>query len=213
MLLHIFQTPDLAHNLRHEIKDHVQAIEPENAFRLPEPRRVSINANGLLSSCPTLRKCLDECIRLYTDGTTVLQAEKTFSINTQNPHPNSANNPPIQRLVKIDAGDILILDPAAHLDRLHYHPFDPARPPSEASTLYRECMSKLEENGKGPSIQTESQILLTVAAIIALWDIEPMGGTGDGGGSGGKVPRSRWNSMVASPASDVRVAIKPRKLS
>ena len=65
MLLHIHADPTLLAQIHAEIAPFVLITQPPQVLSIPSPPRLSIHLSGLVTSCPLLKSCLYECLRLY----------------------------------------------------------------------------------------------------------------------------------------------------
>lgn len=69
MLLHIHTDPTLLTQIRTEIAPFVLITQSPQVLSIPSPPRLSTNFSALETSCPLLKSCLYECLRLYTTPT------------------------------------------------------------------------------------------------------------------------------------------------
>lgn len=81
MITHICEASDLLARIRKEIGPHAKATQPQQLLGIPEPARLEINVDGLVQSCPLLKACFYECVRLYSATTSVRSVTKAFEIS------------------------------------------------------------------------------------------------------------------------------------
>ena len=215
MLIHIFSSPGLVEKVRTQISPHIAATQPPNTFGIPEPPRLEIkDIEGLVGACPLLKACFYECSRLYSKPLAVRKVIRSLSVTA-----DSSDNmgPPVNQHFTLDSGTYL----AASLD-LHGQGnssldapqlFKPSRFLSTGPDGKQKCaMGMLRPWGLGEAacpgrFLAEKQVLIFVAAIVSLWDIEPLGS------KHWVVPKDIVYSMVAVPTADIRVLFRARKLS
>lgn len=63
----IYSTPELIRTLHDEVHPFAEALQPSQVCAISEPARLEINVAGLVRSCPLLRACLYECLRLHSN--------------------------------------------------------------------------------------------------------------------------------------------------
>ncbi len=67
MSLHLYSNLDIAGRVLAEMKPFLKASQPPQEFGVPEPPRLHVEIDGLLKSCPTLKACYVETLRLYSN--------------------------------------------------------------------------------------------------------------------------------------------------
>ena len=210
MLLHIWDAPGLAQEIRREIQPYTKATQPPSAFGLPEPARLKIDLEGLLCSCPVLKACFYECLRLYSAPMSVRKVKTSFSMGEH----NSGGSDP--QLVRLEAGTFLVapLGIQHHDASCFDNPllFNSRRFLSTGRDGKPKCdPGALKPWGVGESACpgrhfAEKQVLAFVAAILSLWDMEPIGW------KGWAIPSHDVHLVVATPRTDLRVLVRPREL-
>lgn len=215
MLIHIFSSPGLVEKIRTQISPHIAATQPPNTFGIPEPPRLEIkDIECLVGACPLLKACFYECSRLYSKPLAVRKVTRSLTVTAA----SSENiGPPVAQHFTMRSGSYL----AAPLD-LHSQGnssfeapqlFKPSRFLSTGPDGKQKCaMGMLRLWGLGEAAcpgrwLAEKQVLIFVAAIVSLWDIEPLGS------KHWKIPKDVVYSVIAVPKADIRVLFRARKLS
>ena len=229
MLVHIHTDPTLLAQLRAEIATFVSITQPPQVLSIPSPPRLSINISALVASCPLLKSCLYESLRLYTTPTPTRFVDKDTII-----HDTEG---------KVRSHQDYILDKGSHITApltLHHHnpayfwqpdQFQPRRflkanendtlaphtppPNSNPTTPPPQTFhhpTTLHPFGIGPSTcpasaYAEAEILAFTAAILSLWDFSPAGP------KGWMIPERADREIVCVPKRDLRVKVQARKLS
>ena len=207
MLLHVSADPSLTTQIRDEIKPYARAIQPPRTFTLAEPPRLEINADGLVKSCPLLKACFCECLRLHSTSTSVRSVAKTVEVQSS---PNQA--------YILEAGKIV----AAPMSLHHYDPdvfqspnvFQPSRFLSRNKhTGKHEASSanKLKPWGIGTFAcpgrdVAEKQVLALIAGLLAMWEFGPVNPRG------WVIPGQEERAVVAVPSEEIRVRVRARHL-
>lgn len=216
MLTHIWTAPGLVGRLRNEIDRFAKATQPPQTFGIPEPVRLSIDIDGLAQSCPLLKACFYESIRLHSATTSVRSATESFEVHDTPDGPTLGRHPPSYIL---EAGKLVAAPLGVHHHDSRYfeHPnaFKPDR------------FLRLSENAGGKQIVTaralkpwglgaaacsgrayaEKEALAFAAGILALWDFEPADSRG------WTSPKQKERSLFLVPSAELRVRVKPRPLS
>lgn len=207
ILLHISADPSLVQQIRNETSPYAKATQPPQTLAIAEPPQLSIDANGLVKSCPLLKACFHECVRLHSTPTSVRSITKTFE----------ATSPTSDSSHILEAGKFV----AAPLHLHHHDPsifespyiFQPSRfLPDNTKRIKDTTMAdKLKPWGIGSSAcpgraYAEKEVLAYVAGIFALWDFEPTDRRG------WVVPGQRERAVVCVPDVDVRVRVRSRPL-
>lgn len=217
ILLHIYSDPSLHAALEEEMAPFVKAsrLTPkETGLPFAEPPRLSLNLEGLLTSCPLLRATFYEAIRMYTNSASYreLSSDLTLTESAEDAAIFGAAQP---RSYHFRKGDILVVPNGAHqMDpRYHKNPdkFDPHRfivKDPETGKVSTE-MGTIRPFGGGASmckgrVFAEREILAFTAAILALWDVKPVSP------KGWKRPGLKPGSATYIPVGDVRVRMKHR---
>ena len=210
--MRIWATPGLVERVRDEIGSYARATQPPPLLGIPEPPRLIIDVDGLVKSCPLLKACFYECLRLYSTPTSARTVHKDMWVRLVDGRGREARKYPL------DAGNIV----AAPLSLHHYDPcyfedpndFRPTRflrPNEHEQGKQKFVESTIRPWGIGESAcpgraYAENQVLAFVAGILVLWDFEPTDN------KGWVVPNQTERSVISVPVKDVRVRLRPREL-
>ena len=217
ILVRINSSPDLIQKVQDEVHPFAKASQPSQVFGIPEPARLEINAAGLVGSCPLLKACLYECLRLHSKPMSMGIVQKDLSIHGSPESSRSINRERPQIFV-LEAGDpVAILSNAQH-DPHHYespNSFQPDRFLRSSDSVQGQrvlVQGSLKPWGSGEfacpgRVFAEQEVLAFVAAILVLWDLEPVDS------QGWIVPRPKTSAIVSLPAVDIRARLRPRDLS
>ena len=67
LINHVYSDPALLAKIREEIAPFATAVQPKQEFPIPEPARLeNFDVDGLCDSCPLLKGCYVECLRVDT---------------------------------------------------------------------------------------------------------------------------------------------------
>lgn len=216
ILVRVYSTPELIQEVRDEIHPFAKASQPSLVFGIPEPIRLEINDAGLMQSCPLLKACLYECLRLHSEPISMGIVQKDLSVVESLEDGRSIDGERHQSF-SLEAGDF-----AASLSNQqdsHYNKspssFRPGSILGSSDSVQRQrtlVQGALKLWGLGKSacpgrIFAEQATLAFVAAILVLWDSEPMDSRG------WIVPRQKISAIVSLPSADIRVRLRPRDLS
>ena len=84
MINRIYSDPELLASIREEIAPYAQAVQPKQEFPIPEPPRLeAFNLEGLCSSCPLLKSCYVECLRLDTASWSLKVVKQDFVLQSR----------------------------------------------------------------------------------------------------------------------------------
>ena len=218
IVIRMFSTPGLVQKVRDEIHPFAKAWQPTQVFRIPEPARLEINDAGLVQSCPLLKACLYECLRLYSKPTSVGIVQSDISVSESHEHSRSIQGEPPESFV-LEAGDFVASLSNAYQHGPHYHEspdlFQPGRflrssdSVQERRTVVQETINI---SGSGEfacpgHVYSEREVLAFVAAFLVLWDLKPATS------QDWIVPRRRTCGVVSLPSTDIRARLQPRGLS
>lgn len=227
MLLHIHTDPTLLTQLRAEIAPFVLTTQPPQILSIPSPPRLSIDLFALVNSCPLLKSCLFETLRLYTTPNPTLFVTKDTALHD----PEG----------KLRSHQDYILDQGSYITApltLHHHnpayfwqpnefyprrflkarenttPTEHPTHPNEEHTTWPppkfDHPSNLHAFGIGHSVcparyHAEAEILAFIAAILSLWDFEPANS------KGWIIPGRIEREIVCVPKRDLRVLVRARE--
>lgn len=218
ILVQVYSNPELIQKLRDEVHPFAKASQPSQVFGLPEPARLEINDAGLVQSCPLLKACLYECLRLHSKPVSMGTVQKDLSILESPEDSRSVNGERPQSFV-LEAGDSAASLSDAHQHDPHYYEspnsFQPGRFLSSSESVQGQrtlVRGTLQPWGSGEfacpgRVFAEQQVMAFVAAILVLWDMEPVDSRG------WIVPTQRTSAIVSLPSADIRARLRPRDLS
>ena len=230
MLLHILADPTLLTQIRAEIASFVLITQAPQILFIPSPPRLSIKLSALEKSCPLLKSCLYETLRLYTTPTPTRFVNKDTTIRDPNGKVQSHQD------YVLESGSYVTAPLTLH----HHNPayfwqpneFQPRRflkanendtPTQHDTHLNRDHTTKqppkfhqpstLHPFGISPSAcpareYAEAETLAFVAALISLWDFEPANPN-----KGWIIPDRSEREIVSVPKRDLRVMVRPREFS
>lgn len=209
-IIHIFADIALLKEIRTEIAPYVQSTRlsrEETGFPFEEPPRLSLDLEKLLDSCPLLKACYYETLRLHSAGISSRKLESDLTLT------ESIEDATEPRTYKISKGEKVIMPHGVH----HNDPqrfsnpdqYDPLRfimtdATSGAKRASADQIAPFADGlyGSKNNNFTERTILGFTASIVSMWDIQS---------ASGKeliVPphRTGWGAFL--PAKDVRVKMK-----
>ena len=229
MLLHIHTDSTLLAQIRAEMTPFLLITQPPQVLSIPSPPRLSMNHHGLVTSCPLLKSCLYECLRLYTTPTPTRFVDKDTIIHDPEGKLQSHQEYLLEKGSYITAPLTLLhhnpryfWQPNEFQSRRFLKTREPDNLPEHDTHLDKGHItpplqtfhhpSNLHPFGIGPSAcparaYAEAQILAFVAAIISLWEFEPAGP------EGWIIPGQTDREIVSVPKRDLRVKVRARKLS
>ncbi|KAK3673650.1 hypothetical protein LTR78_006555 [Recurvomyces mirabilis] len=209
MINRIYADKALLAMVREEIAPYVRVVQPKSDLPIAEsPRLETFDIDGLCNSCPLLKSCYIECLRLDAAPWSLKIVKQDFVLQGRD------KEAPSWQLRKGDyahvAHDLHNTDPASFPNPDAWKPdrhikFDKGEKSQVAD------MGSIRPYGGGASMCKGrafafKQAMLFPAAMIAMWDIEPAGG-GDW-----KMPRHRKATGVYNSNDDTRVWVKRRSL-
>ncbi|QIW99012.1 hypothetical protein AMS68_004530 [Peltaster fructicola] len=208
MLNRAYADTELAGRLREEIAPYVQAVQPKQTLAVAEaPRLQKFDVDGICSQCPLLKSCYVECLRVDAATWSFKQVKEDFELNPRE-----------------KAGTTYMLRKGEYIHAAHdLHNTNPAYfPQPEAFQADRHV--KIDENGRrtadlgtirpygGGSSMCKGRFfaykecMVFAAAILAMWDIEPVGG------GAWKMPKPRKSTGVYGTEDPTRVWLRRRPL-
>lgn len=194
----VYATPGLVERIREETAAYI------NLSTTTSPEIISIDIPGLCRSCQLLKACIFETYRMANDPAVIRRVERPITIpDGELEHqlqPGSFISVPTSLT---NSDPTLFADPNKFIPERFLE-----RNATTGSTTAR--YGRLRPWGMGSSMckgRTFAQKHMTVvgAAIINLWDVEPVGGTW-------QIPDMIPGSSAKRPARDIRVVIKRRVL-
>ncbi|TKA29010.1 hypothetical protein B0A50_03422 [Salinomyces thailandicus] len=210
MINRIYADKALLAMLREEIQPFITGVQPESSLAFAEaPRLEKFDVQGLLTSCPLLKSCYLECLRLDT---------APWSLRAIN------QDVVVQGRERDAQGWLLRKGGYAHAAH-DLHNTDP-RHFDDAMTWRAARHVRLEGDQKRATADTGSmrpygggssmckgrafafkECMMFAAAIIAMWDIQPAG-SGEW-----KMPRHKKATGVYNTSDQTRVWVRQRQLS
>jgi hypothetical protein len=217
LIFHIYSNPTLLHDIREEMAPFVKASRlgpKETGLPFSEPPRVAIDIDGLMDSCQLLKATYAETARLDNSPTSYreITTDVMLSESEEEASLSGAAHP---RSYHFRKGDILAVPAGAHhIDPMYFpepETFNPHRflvddPTTGKKSVDWQTLRPFGDGAttcKGRSF-AEREVLAIAAAIICLWDIEPVDR------AGWKHPGHRSTTGVYRPARDMRVRLKQR---
>lgn len=216
MLIHILAAPGLIGKVRDEIHSFTKATQPPQVFGIPEPTRLKIDIEGLIHSCPLLKACFYECVRLHSTATSVRSVSNPIEVHA--PPEEATTIPPLRSYV-LEAGNLVATPLGLRCNDPSYDRcgdvFDPSRflGPSENDGIRQTAAEgTLKPWGLGVStcpgrVYAEKEVLAFVAGILTLWEFEPAQSRD------WEVPQGAERSVTSIPSADLRVRVRSKPLS
>lgn len=215
-ILRIFADQTLLNDIRKEITPYAKAFRPsleETGFPFQEPPRLSIDVDGLYNSCPLLKASYYETLRL--DSAPLFFRKLASDISLAESAEDARNAGLARpRTYKIQKdGNITIPHGIFHKDTEYFsnpEEYDPLRfiqedPETGAKKAHMHTIKPVRGTFEYDScMSSEREILPFIAAIVALWDIEP---TSD---KRLPIPGHKPASVIFLPTKDIRVHLKCR---
>ena len=212
LLLRICSAPGLVEEIRTETGSFAKATQPVQRFRIPEPPFLELDTDSLLLSCPLLRACYYECLRLDSSPVLIRTVVRDTIITKPRKDLFGSERPTSYQL---NAGEGV----AIPLRLRDYDPrkfkFDPDRflgRTERKDTRINNGPQRPLPCADGGSMFPDRKLLDTVvlafvAGLLALWDFE----SSDPGQW--VVPGHQTMPNFSSPVDDVRVRVRRRTLS
>ncbi|OJJ44166.1 hypothetical protein ASPZODRAFT_161257 [Penicilliopsis zonata CBS 506.65] len=217
-LLRILADPDLFVQIREEVAPFAKAsrlTREETGFPFQEPPRISIDLDALLSSCPLLRASCYEALRL--DCAPLSFRELTADVTIREPEEDAFMNcsPQGPRQYRLPKGEYVIIPHGVHQNDSAYFAdptkYDPSRfivtdPDTQEKKADPRTVRPFSGGVLNFKLQqfSERELLAFVAAILLMWDIEPVGG------KKWAIPGHKVATGAFLPSREIRVRIKSR---
>ena len=212
LLLRICSAPGLVERIRTETSFSAKASQRVQDFGIPEPPLLELSVEELSQSCPLLRSCFYECLRLDTSPVSIRSICRDVVI-TKCRQDLFGNERPASYQLK--AGEMM----ASPL-RVHHRDSQESNFGAERFLVEIENGSKRIVDDPRHSIPwddhetmfplwefSECIILALVAGILALWDLESLDPEQPA------FPCHQPSPNYSSPVDDVRFRVRRRKLS
>lgn len=214
MLLQIYSRPDLLSTIRAEISPYVRA-SPTTIN--PHHTHLHFDIDGLTKSCPVIKATFYETMRCNMSGLGIRSVTQDLTL-TESPSDALLFGKPRPHSYHIPAGSLLAISNGTMQQdpRLFPEPqmFDPNRflfPSEDDPSKMHAVMRNLNTFGGGTykckgRAFAEKEMVLFVAGIVTLWDLEMP----DGGDI--KIPEMGLAGASRSPKGDVRVRLRRREI-
>lgn len=212
LLLRICSAPGLVEEIRTETGFFAKATQPAQRFGIPEPPFLVLDTDSLLLSCPLLKACYYECLRLDSSPVSIRTIVRDTIITKPRKDLFGSERPTSYQM---NAGEVV----AIPLRLQNYDPrefkFDPERfliRTERRDTQITNGPQRPFACADGGSMFPDRELLDTVvlafvAGLLALWDFE----SSDPGQW--VVPGHQTMPNFSSPVDDVRVRVRRRTLS
>ncbi|PYH88084.1 cytochrome P450 [Aspergillus ellipticus CBS 707.79] len=216
-LLRIYADPSLLQAIRKEVAPYVKISRPtreETGFPFQEAPKMSLDAEGLVKSCPLLKASFYETLRMDSAPLSFRGVTSDFTITESNEDAAlvGAAQP---RSYEMKKGDSIAIPHAIINNDPHYFSkpgeFDPLRfividPDTGEKTASPHTIKPFGGGVSGCKGRAfaERKLLAFSAAIVSMWDIEP---TQD---KGFAIPGHRPSGAAYLPTTDVRVRMRQR---
>ncbi|MCJ1260215.1 hypothetical protein MMC22_000074 [Lobaria immixta] len=216
-LVHLWNTPELVDQVRSETAAFAKGSQqPEQCGFTEAPRLQLTVENGLSRSCPLLKACYYECLRLYSTSMAIISIEEDFALSEilKEPHSGMRRNP-----FSMKAGRFAVVPLSVHYHDSRFFESPSEFRPERFLNSARDGQERqtfdgtpLLIEGKGlffcpTRFRLENEILAFVAGILALWDFDPADS------KGWSLPGRKQSIGVALPSTDIRVRLRRRRLS
>ena len=209
MILHIWATDGLPDQTRRETAPYAKVIQKPQMLAIAEPLQLDVDVEGLLWSCPLLRRCLLECQRLYCPPIYAASVKEDFSVLgtiDSSPEPKSGG-------VLFKKGTYVVgMHTAIGEDSWGIEGSLPRKGTEKETGLDASLAGTTEAEGNPSFIATttveqtivERTIFSIVAGCLALWDFSPQSSRI------WELPKPTTSSPVGQPRSDVRTIISQK---
>ena len=216
MLLQIYSRPHLLSAIRAETSPYVRA-SPTTKISFQPASTLRFDIDGLTKSCPLIKATFYETMRSNMSGLGIRSVAQDLTL-TESASDALLFGKKQPQSYRIPAGSVLVIsngtmqqDPRLFPDP---HTFDPNRflfpcedDPSKKQALMKNlnCFGGGTYKCKGRTF-AEKEMLLFVAGILVLWDLEMP----DGGPV--RIPEMGLAGASRSPKEDVRVRLRRRAI-
>ena len=209
MLWYVYQRPDLRADIMKEIGPFATLTAVHSGLPIKGEPRLTLNLEGLLRECPLLKATYFETLRMEASSTSYKSVTETFHIaeSAEDAALDGKTHPQTYRFAK---GTYICIPHGVHAMDARYwknpKTFNPQR------FFVEHGGDDAKESGKKPTVDmgtmkvfgggqtmckgrnfAEREVLAFCAAILTVWDVEPVGGKwkdlGRVIGSGAMVPK------------------------
>lgn len=216
-------TPDVHDQIEEEISLYARAFRPsreETGFPIQDPPKLSIDLDGLLRSCPLLRSCYYETLRIDSAAISIRELTDDLTLidtrdgDEEDSHAIAEDRGCLSKFT-LPRGDRLVVPHGVIQNDGHYF----SNPASYDLTRFivtegengpkKAYMHTMKPFGMGVSackgqVFAERAAIAFTAAILSMWDIQPVAETG------WTAPPRKYATAALLPAKDIRVRFKQR---
>lgn len=215
-LYYIYQRPDLRAELMEEIRPYVTMTAVKSDLPITEAPKVTINLPGLTRDCPLLKATFFETMRFEAPVRGIKSVTESFAI-TESVGDAAIEGKSQPQTYFFPKGTFLWLPYGVHSQDGRYWKdpttFNPRRffvRDEKDPAGMRVDMGTMKPFGGGQTICkgrgfAEREVLIFVAAMLTVWDVEPVGGKWS---DPGRLSASGANF----PKTDLRVRLKRRNV-
>ena len=211
MVLQIWAADGLADQIRREIAPYAQVTQKPQVLAVAEPLQLSVDVEGLLRSCPQLKRCFLQCERLYCPPISIGFVREDFTVlgmGDFNPQPKSGGT-------LFEKGTYVVCMDTAVGGGSWGAEGSPFRNGSEEDVgSDADSAETAEDEGRSSFIvpvveqgMVEKVVFSIVAGSLALWDFSPPPA------QEWQLPQPSTSSPVGRPRTDIRGIISQRHLS
>lgn len=215
--MHIWNTPGLVDQVRSETAAFAKGSQQPQQFGFLEAPRLQLTVEGGLSrSCPLLKACYYECLRLYSTSMAIMSIEGSFALTEIVKDSHSSVR---CHSISMEAGRFAVVPLAVHYHDPRFFESPREFRPKRFLNSNVDGEGKQGFDGKPLLIEgkelffcpahfrLENEILAFVAGILALWDFDPTDS------KGWSLPGRKHSIGMALPSTDIRVRLRRRTLS
>ena len=189
VLWHIYSQPSLLAEVRSEIDRYVRVVSPKSDLPVAEIDRLSMDIDGLRNSCPLLKACYFETMRVNVQATSYKSVLSDFTIKeSEEDAAISGKGASQAQAYTLRKGQFVCIPHSVHQNDKRYFPnpeiFDLKRflvEDEKDSQKVIADMGTMNPFGGGSSMCkgrtfAEREVLAFAAGILAIWDLEPLDG-------------------------------------
>ncbi len=125
ILWHVYSNPELLAEIREEIDQCIKVVKPKSDLPIPEPESLSMDMEGLRTSCPLLKATYFETMRVDVHGTTYKFITEDFTL-TESPEDAAIAGKDKPQTYKLSKGQFVCVPHHVHQKDERYFK-DPAK--------------------------------------------------------------------------------------